>query len=385
MSDSDRVQLAFIEESVFGQKETGSNLQVLRFTSESLHQESDHAQSGEVRDDRQVSDVIRTRVKAAGDIGLELSYNAYDDFMQAALMSAAWSSLVTVGPATTISATNSDNSFNDSANGFASIVANQWIEVRGFATEANNGYFKVVSAAAGKVVVSGGTLTDEAAGPSVTIKMGPQIVNGTNCPSFNIEKQYTDLSNEFAILTGMCIDQFNLNVAAGEIITGGFTFMGSSEESATASSGTGYDAATTKDVMSAVDDVENILENQATFDITAFSMQLQNNLRDRIQVGTAATISIGTGVLSITGTMQAYFESKAILDKFLNQTSSSLAILMEDTDGNAYILDLPRLKYTAGQRNAPGQSQDVIADMGFTAYRNPTEDVTIRIAKFDAA
>jgi hypothetical protein len=83
--------------------------------------------------------------------------------------------------------------------------------------------------------------------------------------------------------------------------------------------------------------------------------------------------------------MQAYFESKAILDKFLNQTSSSLAILMEDTDGNAYILDLPRLKYTAGQRNAPGQSQDVIADMGFTAYRDSAEDVTIRIAKFDAA
>jgi hypothetical protein len=379
------VQLAFIEESVFGQKETGSNLQVLRFTSESLHQESDHAQSGEIRDDRQVSDVIRTRVRAAGDIGLELSYNAYDDFMQAALMSAAWSSLVTVGPATTISAANSDNSFNDTGSGFGSIVANQWIKVSGFTTATNNGYFKVVSATADKIVVSGGTLTDEDAGDSVTIKMGPQIVNGTTCPSFNIEKQYTDLSNELAILTGMCIDQFNLNVAAGEIITGGFTFMGSAEESATASSGTGYDAATTKDVMSAVDDVENILENQATFDITAFSMQLQNNLRDRIQVGTAATISIGTGVLSITGTMKAYFESRAILDKFLNQSTSSLAILMEDAAGNAYILELPQLKYTAGQRNAPGQSQDVIADMGFTAYRNPTEDVTIRIAKFDAA
>jgi hypothetical protein len=383
MSDSDRVQLAYVEETTFGQKETGSNLQVMRFTSESLHQESDHAQSGEIRDDRQVSDVIRTRVRAAGDIGLELSYNAYDDFMQAALMSAAWSSLVTVGPATTISAANSDNSFNDTGSGFGSIVANQWIKVSGFTTATNNGYFKVVSATAAKIVVSGGTLTDEAAGDSVTIKMGPQIVNGTTCPSFNIEKQYTDLSNELAILTGMCIDQFNLNVAAGEIITGGFTFMGSAEGSLTASSGTGYDAASIKDVMSAVDDVENILENQATFNITAFSMQLQNNLRDRMQVGTAATISIGTGVLSITGTMQAYFESKAILDKFLNQTSSSLAILMEDTDGNAYILDLPQLKYTAGQRNAPGQSQDVIADMGFTAYRNSTEDVTVRIAKFD--
>ncbi len=384
MSDTDRMQLSFVEESTFGDKVTISNLKVLRWTSESLHQESDHTSSGEIRNDRQIADVMRNRVKAAGNIGIEMSYEAHDDFILAALMASAWSGLVTVGPAITISAANSDNSFNDSGSGLGTLVANQWIRASGFTTAANNGYFKIVSKTADKIVVSGGTLTDEAAGGSVTIKMGPQIVNGTTFPSFNIEKSYTDLSNELAILTGMCVDQMSLNISAGEPITGGFTFIGSKEESLTASAGTGYDAASTNKIMTAVDDIENILENQADYSITSFTMQLANNLRERIQVGTPATVSVGTGALNITGTVQAYFESKTVMDKFLNQTVSSIALVMEDQDGNAYIIDLPQVKYTTGQRNAGGQSQDIIADLGFTAYLDPTELITIRIAKFAA-
>ncbi len=384
MSDTDRVQLSFIAEDTFGELKTGSNLQILRFTSESLKQEMESRQSAEIRSDRQVTDVKRTRVRANGDISFELSYEAQDDFLNAALMSSDWSTPVTVGPATTISASDSDNSFNDSGNGFGSIVANQWVKTSGFSNAANNGYFKVVSAAAGKIVVSGGTLTTESAGQSVTIVMGAQIVNGTTCPSFNIERQYTDLSNTFAILTGMCVNQFSLNFAAGELITGSFSFLGSSEQSASASSGSGYDAAPTNEIMASPDEGNEILENQAAYAITSFSMQLMNNLRDKMVVGSENILSIGTGKINLSGTVQAYFESSTAMDKFLNQTASSLAIALEDSDGNAYVIDMPQVKYTSGQRPAMGENQDVIADLGFTAYMDASEGITIRIAKFAA-
>lgn len=74
--------------------------------------------------------------------------------------------------ATTLSAAAADNSFNDSANLFASALrAGDTIEASGFTAAANNGRFTVVSAAAGKIVVSGGTLVDEAAGSARTLKL----------------------------------------------------------------------------------------------------------------------------------------------------------------------------------------------------------------------
>jgi hypothetical protein len=78
-------------------------------------------------------------------------------------MATAWSSAVTIGPLATLSAASADNSFNDSANGLAGLVVNQWIRVSGFTTAANNGYFKIVSVTAAKVVVKGGTLVVETA------------------------------------------------------------------------------------------------------------------------------------------------------------------------------------------------------------------------------
>lgn len=79
-------------------------------------------------------------------------------------------SIVSVGPVMTISAANADNSFNDSGSGFSSFVVGMWIKVSGFVNNANNKYFKIVSVTASKIVVSGGTLTTENAGPNIFLR-----------------------------------------------------------------------------------------------------------------------------------------------------------------------------------------------------------------------
>jgi len=78
--------------------------------------------------------------------------------------------IVSVGPIATVSAANADNSFNDSASGFGSFIAGQWIKVSGFINDANNSYFKIASVTASKIVVSGGTLVTEVAGPSIFLR-----------------------------------------------------------------------------------------------------------------------------------------------------------------------------------------------------------------------
>jgi hypothetical protein len=386
MSDADRVGLAYVVESTFGVTPSGPpTLQDLRFTGESLKQETGTVSSTEIRSDRQVVDVIRTNRNAAGDINLELSYGAYDDFLAAALADSAWSSPATVGPGVTFAAVNSTNSFTDSANGLGSLNVGQWIRVSGFTETANNGYFKILTVTAGEITVSGGTLTDESAGDSVTIVEGAQIVNGTTLNSYAIEKVFNDVANAFAVYNGMTIDTMSLDIQPDQIITGSFGFIGTGETDANATAGDGSNtAATTNDIMNAVDHVNAVLEAAASFQVTQFNMTLSNNLRQRLVVGTLGAISMGAGKIAVTGTLQAYFSDQAAYAKYLNMTATDLAVIFVDAGGNAYVIELPQIKFTDGARVAGSENTDVIMDMAFTAYRDATEDTTIRIVRWPA-
>lgn len=72
--------------------------------------------------------------------------------------------------AVTISAAASDNSINDSGVGFPMLYPSAKIWIAGFTgTPGNNGVATVVSRTAGKIIISGITLVDDAAGESVTI------------------------------------------------------------------------------------------------------------------------------------------------------------------------------------------------------------------------
>ena len=218
----------------------------------------------------------------------------------------------------------------------------------------------------------------------ITIAQGGSIVNGTSLSTFNIERTYVDLTTELSLFLGMAINSLSLNIPVEGEITGGLEFLGSSESSETASGGAGYDAATTTEHMTALD-VQNLLENQTAMSIRSFTLNLNNNLRQRAIVGSSGVLSIGTGRCIVSGTLEAYYASKTIYDKYLNGTATALALLLQDPKGNGYIIDLPAVKYTAGERPAPGADDDVMMTLSWAAYAHATEDVTMRIARFPVA
>ena len=93
---------------------------------------------------------------------------------------------------------------------------------------------------------------------------------------------------------------------------------------------------------------------------------------------------VGVGRVDVTGSLELYFENETIYDKFTAVTASSLAFVIEDVAGNAYIVTLPRIKYTALEANAGGTDQDVVLALDFQALRDPTTDATIQIDRFAA-
>ncbi|MBW7990049.1 MAG: hypothetical protein FVQ84_08550 [Planctomycetes bacterium] len=359
----------------------------IRYTSESLGQDTDTVQSAEIRNDRQVVDIVRTNVSASGDINFELSYGSFDDFMEAALQSAAWSTEVS-DTDTVHSMASGDNSINDSGSGYVSdgFVANQWIKVSGFlgGNAANNSYFKISTVAAGKMVLVGGTVVTESAGDSVTITMGSQIVNGTTFRSFRFEKEFTDLTNIFANLDGSPVEGFALSVATETIVTGTFSFLGTTEVSAAATVAVGgSEAANTNNILNNVDNVPKFHDNYGEqTELLAFTHALSANLRQRLEVGQLGPQSFGSGKNAITGTVQMYFSTIAIMDKYLAFTESVLSIVLEDDNGRAYVLDYPAIKYTEGRRVGGGENTDIIADMSWTAKRDATEGIMVRIQRW---
>lgn len=298
---------------------------------------------------------------------------------------AGWTAPVTVISSGTVSAVASGNKFTIGTAWTVTPTANQWIKVSGFVTAANNGCFKVVSASTTEIVVSGGTLVNEADKTGVTIKQGSSIVNGVTKNSFNLERTYTDLSSELALYVGCMMNQLTLTVGTNALVTGSLAVMGKIETSETASGGAGYEAANANEILNSIDHVMGIYENLTAVNVLDFNMNLVNNLRERLKVGTLGAFDMGTGQVQVSGTFTAYYESKTLYDKYLDFDSTSLAKVFQDTAGNGYVIDLPSVKVTDAQRHAgAGLGDDFKVPCTWQAFRDASEDITIRIVRFAA-
>lgn len=385
MSNADQVAVAMIKETTFGTAPSGSYLR-MRITSESLAQTSSYIASNELREDRQITDQIRSEVGAGGTIDFELSYggsgSAFDALLQYLMFSAAWSTEEeNTGTFSSVSATKTFSGTGISA-GF---VVGQWVRARGFSA-AVDGYYKIATIPdANSFTVVQTVAADVTGGGDEVVTMGSQLVNGTTLSTVAIEREFTDNTNDFAIHEGYGVQQFSLQTQANGIITGQFQFMGKTERSATASPGSGYTAAPTNEVMNAIDHVALILRNGASVDLSTISLQANNNLRGRTRIGEEGPFSLGAGKFNVTGSLEGYYDGPGRIDDFLDDTAGDAAIVFQDsagTVGNAYIFDVPQMKLTSGTRNAQGTNQDVMDPVNFAAYMDPTEGITLRIVRF---
>ena len=386
MADANRMNLAYEKEVTYGTT-VGTELIDLRFTSESIAQITGTVNSAEIRSDRQIVDHLRTTINVAGDMNIELSYSAFDDFMEWGLQSAVWTTAVVSGVTNgtnDIAAANGDNAF-DTAGSFVTdgFKINRWIKASGFSETANNTFFRIISVVATKIVVGGGTLTTDATDAAHILTMGAEIVNGVTDSSFSIEKEYTDLTNIFSIYTGFMIDSLTLTVPSDNIVTGSFGILGKIAASASSTEGDeGHTAAPSNEVMAGIEDITAIMESSTALASTQFSISLSNNLRERMQIGTLGPIGISSGTTEVTGTLQGYFTQVAEIDKYLNFTDTTLAIQFADSTGKGYVIDLPRVNYSSGTRVAGGVNTDILADLAFSSFRHETQGETIVIQRF---
>ena len=375
-SDTNRVALSFVEEVTFGTSPTTAQTS-MRYSSESLAGTQGTAQSAEIRSDRQIVDIIKTSGGSAGDINAELHLGGSINTL---LKSALQTSGATSEDATsslTLDVTSGTGTYDSGATSITSGWAvGEWVKISGCTNAANNGLFKIAS------IVD--NFETSVAG-ACTIAQGAYWDNETTQVSYTIEKDFEDLTNTLAILTGQVIDGFNLSVPQEGVVTCGFTFMGKSMASATATvDASGHVADTTGSILSSLD-VSRFTYNRKEIPLIAFNLSMVNNSRGRKNIGDESNVSVGAGACVATGSFQAYFDDDSIITDIAAHyeagTSASLAIGFTKSSADLLIA-LSAVRLTSATRVAGGQNQDVIMEVGFECFRDATLDNTIRITEW---
>ena len=280
-----RHSAAYIAEATYGTTPATPALKNIRHTSCSLGMDKSTFESAELREDRQIAHMRHGTKQIAGDIGMELSYGTFDDFLEA-LMGGTWTADV--------------------------------------------------------------------------------LLAGTTRRSFTIERKFANLAiPEWHRFTGQEVNSLSLSITPDAMVTGTFNFVGKDQSIGTAIiAGATYPAATTTAPFDAFTGVIN--EGGASIGIvTAIDLTIENGLSPLFVIGSDTTERPGIGKSRITGTVTAFFESKTLLEKFINETDSSIDLTL--TDGTSSLkFDMNTIKYTGGKPDVDGEGEITIA-LPFTA------------------
>jgi hypothetical protein len=386
-ADSSRAQLRIIEETTYGVTPVVGNPNNLRMTGESLEFSITGSSSKEIRSDRQRNGYAQMSASAQGGFNFELSYAEFDQIIQA-VMQGTYAKYGTLGVGSAFTADFTSTTITASvaptgANAFTNLVKGQWFSLAAPSNPNDGQYFRVSSSVAPTTTV----ITVDAATPFSGTATGvanckvqtSRLVNGTTPRSFSVEKEFSDVG-QFWTYRGMVPGTMSLSFQSGQFVTGSFGFMGKDavRNAATQLPGSPI-ASETYNIMSAVNGVGQIMEGGSlltgTF-IKKLDLTIDNKLRGRDAIGSLGNVSIGSGTLEVSGSMDIYLADGSIYDKMVNNTASSLSVRMKDPSGNGYVIQFPQLFYKDAKVNAGGQDQDAMLTLPFECVLDPASGST---------
>lgn len=384
-ASTNRVALRRVAESQLGTTPSTPTFKPIRYTSESLNYNLSNIVSEEIRDDRQTTDLIQVQSDASGDVNFELSYEAYEDFLEA-VMASTFSADLAIS-SSGISAEETGNHLLSSGL-FTNVQVGQWIKVDGFTASANNGYHLVTVKTSASDIQVASTLTDESAGNTITIN-GSILRNGTTVKSFSLQKYLADATTPTWInYFGALVNSLSLNVQTGQIVTGVFNMMALGATVATSAiAGQTVSAASAKDVMNAVGNVVGITFDgvPSTLYFQSLTAQITNNIRAQDAVGSLPHVGLVHGRFEVTGGLALYFENPTMYQKYLAATAFSISFRFQDADGNAYVATMPKVKFETAPLNAGGRDQDMLLNATYRALYDPVTGCTMQFDRFAAA
>lgn len=383
-AEANRVGLYYYKESSWAETPSTPIMTELPYTGEALKHNKDTVSSATIRADRNTDTLAEVGAGGDGDVNFEFRNSDYIPFIEAALGS------VSATATETGAGSPGDIQFAVAGGGVQVItgapsgwtdnfLVGAWVKISSAAQSANNGIFKITTKAATTLTVANTAgVSENSSTATITQKV---IRNGVTKMSFLLEKRFSDIS-KFQYFKGMRVGQWSMNVASKAVITGAFSFMGAEGIPSATTIGNATSTAKSSDqIINATTNIGSVYEGGSalTTGVKSIDFTVNNNLRALDGIGNRAAIDINQGSMLIEGTMNAYFEDIALLQKFYSHTSSSFSMRLTDEGGKVMIITFPRLYFSEGAPLASGINTDVMIPLKFQAIYDATTACQIQV------
>ncbi len=369
--------LAYKKETTWGTLAGTSGGKQLRRVTGNFNLSKESYESGEIRQDRQQSDVRHGVRSATGALNGELSAGTYSDFMQSILARDFTS--ITLGAAANMTLTVSGSTYKlvRATGSYLTdgVKVGMIIRTAGLTASADNAKnFLVVAVTALEttfVPLDGVAPTAQGVASSVTLtapgKNTYVPATGHTDDSYSVEEWFGDIAQS-EVYTGCKVNSMNVSLPATGLTTVDFAFagkdLGSTGTSQYFSSPTAQNA---NGIFAAVNGAL-VVNGVAVALVTSADFTVERATENATAVGSNSVAEIFTGRILVNGNLSVYFQDAVFRDYFKDEVPVSLVMaLAADNTATSQVLSFTLPKIKLGSFDREDGELGLTASTSFTA------------------
>lgn len=202
---------------------------------------------------------------------------------------------------------------------------------------------------------------------------------GTTPKFFSIEDYSADI-DQARLFTGMTVNTMGMSLAPNQMITTTFGMVGknmtvgTTEKTQTDASG-----ASPFDAYSGDLSIGNVGSPSASAIVTGLDFTLTNGFAPTFVIGDDSAPSLEYGRAEVEGTLSAYFEDAALINRFVDETETAIEVSVGDGTNDMTFL-FPRVKINSADVGVDGPTSRVIS-MSFVGLYDTTEGTNLKITR----
>jgi len=204
---------------------------------------------------------------------------------------------------------------------------------------------------------------------------------GTTPKYFSFEDAANDIA-QFRLFTGMAVSTLNVSIAPNQMVTGTFDLVGKTMTQAGTTASTGG-APTASSTNAPFDSYSGTITDGGSglAIVTSLDFSLTNSFAPTFVIGSDSAQQLEFGRAIVEGTMTVYYEDETLINKFLNETESSLSVSVDDPTGaSTYTFEFPRVKYNGAAVPVQNPASRLIT-IPFVSLFDTTEGTNLKLTR----
>ena len=204
---------------------------------------------------------------------------------------------------------------------------------------------------------------------------------GTTPKHFSIEDYAADI-DQARVFTGCTVSSMAISIAPNQMVATTFSMvgkdmsMGTTEKTQDAPSGNSPFDAYSGDLA-----IGNVGSPTTSAIVTGIDFTLNNSFAPTFVIGDDSAPCLEVGRAEIEGTITAYFEDAALINRFIDETETAISVSVDDpTGGNAYTFLFPRVKINSADVGVDGPNSRIV-NMSFVVLYDTTEGTNLKITR----